>query len=150
MTGGRPREACPAGGADLDGSMGSRDPVPPVAAADRQKVRIDHAERFGARARRCDEAHQDELLNQSARRVSARRPDLTSPSAVQPDCEKNSRPHIAQCTQHGQSCLWHAERRGEERVRERQVFLRFCGRAEGATPVAVDVSGGGTPFLLSF
>ena len=97
-------------------------------AGDEQRMRAAYAERIGAGERRRSRAAKVWTALHTRAAYAGRRPVWSSPAAVQPDCGENSRSDVAHALHHHQSCCWHVERTGEERVRERRAFLPFTKR----------------------
>ena len=109
MAGVRPARSVPAQTVKVHRAMGEHDMSMPVVAGDEQQVRTAHAEPFGALVRRHSMAADLWTVCSRAARVGARRPDLTSPSAVVPDSGNGTRPNLFVGIQHRQSSISHAE-----------------------------------------
>ena len=105
-----------------------RDLAIAAVAGDEQRMRAAYAERIGAGERRRSRAAKVWTALHTRAAYAGRRPEWSSPAAVQPDGGIDSRSNLFGRGQHGQGCCWHVERTGEERVRKSALFLPFTKR----------------------
>ena len=112
-----------------------RDLAIAAVAGDEQRMRAAYAERIGAGERRRSRAAKVWTALHTRAAYAGRRPVWSSPAAVQPDSGKNSRSDIDVHKHYHQSCCWHVERTGEERVRKSGLVLPFTKREVPREPL---------------
>ena len=105
-----------------------RDLAIAAVAGDEQRMRAAYAERIGAGERRRSRAAKVWTALHTRAAYAGRRPEWSSPAAVQPDGGNGTRSDLFGCRQHGQGCCWHVQRTGEERVRKSGLVLPFSKR----------------------